>query len=139
MKCKLLYSDTDSFLYEIETKDLYQDLAYNSVLTKHFDFLNYEERHSLFSNAQKKEALKFKDEMAGKIVKEFVCLKPKLHSILTEGELILVINNTLMFRTKQFKITFNQKIVSFFLNKLITLIWLVIDSNAPNPAFQIIY
>ena len=40
MKCKLLYSDTDSFLYETETKDLYQDLAYNSELRKHFDFSN---------------------------------------------------------------------------------------------------
>ena len=103
-----------------ETKDLYQDLAYNSELRKHYDFSNYEEGHSLFSNAQKKETLMFKYEMVGKIVKDFVCLKPKLYSILTEGELIIVINNTLMFRTKPFKIVFNQKIVCLLLNKLIT-------------------
>ena len=80
MKCKLLYSEADSFLYEIETKDLYQDLAFNSELRKQFDFSNYEEGHSLFSNAQKKETLKFKDEMTGKIVKGLSKPKTLLNS-----------------------------------------------------------
>ena len=85
-ECKLLYSDTDSFLYEIVSEDLFEDLAKNIELKKHFDFSNYAEDHVLFDRSQKKETLKFKDEMGGKLKKEFVCLKPKLYSILAEGE-----------------------------------------------------
>ena len=85
-ECKLLYSDTDSFLYEIVSEDLFEDLAKNIELKKHFDFSNYAEDHVLFHRSQKKETLKFKDEMGGKLIKEFVCLKQKLCSILAEGE-----------------------------------------------------
>ena len=85
-ECKLLYSDTDSFHYEIVSEDLFEDLAKISKIKKNIDFSNYAEDHVLFDGSQKKEALKLKDEMGGKLIKEFVCLNPKLNSILAEGE-----------------------------------------------------
>ena len=85
-ECELLYSDTDSFLYEIVSEDLFEDLAKNIELKKHFDFSNYAEDHVRFDRSQNKETLKFKDEMGGKLIKEFVCRKPKLYSVLAEGE-----------------------------------------------------
>ena len=42
MNCSLLYSDTDSLVYEIRTSDLYQDLLSNPELRQHFDFSNYD-------------------------------------------------------------------------------------------------
>ena len=39
--CRLIYSDTDSLLYEIKHDDLYRELEKNTNLKKHFDFSNY--------------------------------------------------------------------------------------------------
>ena len=82
MNLELLYSDTDSFIYAIKTEDVYADLQ---KLTDIFDFSNYPSDHFLFSNANKKVVLKFKDEAAGKIIAEFIALKPKLYSLKYAG------------------------------------------------------
>ena len=80
---KLLFTDTDSFCYYITTKDLYQDMKNDS---HHYDFSNYPINHSCFSNDNKKIIGKFKDETAGEPIIEFIGLRPKLYSILTEKE-----------------------------------------------------
>ena len=41
LNCHVLYSDTDSLLYEIKHTDIYQELAVNKDLAKHFDLSNY--------------------------------------------------------------------------------------------------
>ena len=50
-RCNLLYTDTDSLLLEIETKDVYADMARDVNL---YDFSNYPSDHSLYSDANKK-------------------------------------------------------------------------------------
>ena len=75
---KLLYSDKDSLLYEIVSEDLFEDIAKSVELNKHFDFSNYAEEHILFDKILKKGTLKLKDQMGAKLIKEFVCLKPKM-------------------------------------------------------------
>ena len=82
MNLELLYSDTDLFIYAIKTKDVYADLQ---KLTDSYDFSNYPSDHFLFSNVNKKVVLKFKDEAAGKIIAEFIALKPKLYSLKYAG------------------------------------------------------
>ena len=58
-KSKLLFTDTDSLCYEIETNDVYQDFWHH----KHkFDNSNYPENSPFYNKANKKVIGKFKDE-----------------------------------------------------------------------------
>ena len=77
----VLYSDTDSLIYEIESEDIYADLKENEQVHPEFDFSNYKEDNQLYSKHQKLETLKFKDEVGGKIIHSIVALKSKLYSI----------------------------------------------------------
>ena len=86
-KAKLLFTDTDSFLYEIETEDFYKDIT--GDVRDRFDTSDYKENHpsGIPTGINKKVLGMFKDEAAGKIIKEFVGLRAKLYSyIMEEGE-----------------------------------------------------
>ena len=65
---KLLYTDTDSFILEIQTENVYNDISNN--LDK-FDTSNYKPNniHEIISNESK--VGKFKDEYAGDCIKSF--------------------------------------------------------------------
>lgn len=58
-KCELLYTDTDSFLLEIETEDIYKDMAAERDL---YDTSDYPKDNPLYSTANKKVLGKMKDE-----------------------------------------------------------------------------
>ena len=79
-KAKLLFTDTDSFLYEIQTEDFYKDIS-GDVRDK-FDTSDYPEGHpsGIPTGINKKVLGMFKDETAGKVIKEFVGLRAKLYS-----------------------------------------------------------
>ena len=86
-KAKLLFSDTDSLMYEIQTEDFYKDIS-GDVKNK-FDTSDYPENHpsGIPTGINKKVLGMFKDETAGKIIKEFVGLRAKLYSYkMDEGE-----------------------------------------------------
>ena len=86
-KAKLLFTDTDSFLYEIQTKDFYKDIS--GDVKDRFDTSDYPENHpsGIPAGLNKKVLGKFKDEAAGKIIKEFVGLRAKLYSFkMDEGK-----------------------------------------------------
>ena len=83
--CFVLYSDTDSLLYEIKHLDFYEELATNDDLRQHFDLSNYPADHHLFNTENKMVTLKFKDEFGGVPIEEFVGLKPKMYSISAGG------------------------------------------------------
>ena len=80
--CQLLYTDTDSLLLEIETEDVYKDMAQNQTL---YDTSDYLQDHPLYSSANKKVLGKLKDECAGRAIAEYVCLHPKMYSVLEAG------------------------------------------------------
>ena len=82
-KCELLYTDTDSLLLEIETDDVYKDIAANQFL---YDTSDYPKDHPLHSNSNKKVLGKMKDECAGTPIEECVCLRSKMYSILRADE-----------------------------------------------------
>ena len=84
--CKLLYTDKDSLLLEIETDDVNKDIESNKNL---YDTSDYQEGHPLKSNANKKVLGKMKDECAGTPIAECVCLRPKMYSILKADEKII--------------------------------------------------
>ena len=73
---KLFYMDTDSFIMNIETNDFFQDIA-NDVENR-FDTSNYEVNRSLPMGKNKKIIGLMKDELGGKIITEFVTLRPIL-------------------------------------------------------------
>ena len=79
-QAKLLFTDTDSFLYEIQTEDFYKDI-FGDVKDR-FDTSDYPEGHpsGIPTGVNKKVLGMFKDEAAGKIIKEFVGLRAKLYS-----------------------------------------------------------
>ena len=86
-KAKLLLTDTDSILYEIQTDDFYDDI---SVDVKHrFDTSNYPPDHppGILSGFNKKVLGMFKDEVNGKVIDEYVGLRAKMYSYkMLEGE-----------------------------------------------------
>lgn len=83
-KLSLCYTDTDSLLYCIETKDFYSDLKKHFL--SYFDTSNYDS-DNCFDIAPKNKKVPglFKDELGGKILLEFVGLRSKLYSIRTNS------------------------------------------------------
>ena len=88
---KLCYMDTDSFIMNIKANYFYKDMA-NDVENK-FDTSNYEAntsktsalaRRPLPTGENKKVIGLMKDELGGKIITEFVTLRPKTYSFLTD-------------------------------------------------------
>ena len=79
---KLSYMDTDSLIMNIKTEDFYKDIA-NDV-EKRFDTSNYEVDRPLSTGKNKKVIGLMKDELGGKIITEFVTLRPKTYSYLTD-------------------------------------------------------
>ena len=86
-KTKLLFTDTDSLMFEIQTEDFYMDI---SADVKHsFDTSDYPPDHpsGIPSGFNKKMLGLFKDEAGGKVIDEFVGLRAKLYSYkMFEGE-----------------------------------------------------
>jgi hypothetical protein len=76
-KAKLLFTDTDSLAYEIETDDFYKDISPDIQLK--FDTSDYPNDHPL-AGVNKKVLGMFKDEACGKQIAEFVGLRAKLYS-----------------------------------------------------------
>ena len=85
-RCELFYTDTDSLLLEIETEDVYADVAQNIEL---YDTSDYPPSHPLYSSKNKKVLGKMKDEMAGEPIAEVVCLRPKMYFILLADDIVL--------------------------------------------------
>ena len=84
---KLLFTDTDSLFYEIQTEDFYKDIS--GDVKNRFDTSDYPENHpsNIPTGINKKVLGMMKDEAAGKNIKEFVGLRSKLYSyIMEEGK-----------------------------------------------------
>ena len=79
-KAKLLFTDTDSLMYEIQTEDFYKDISKD--VKDRFDTSDYPPNHpsGIPSGFHKKVLGVFKDEVKGKIIDEFVGLRAKLYS-----------------------------------------------------------
>ena len=120
-RTKLCYMDADSFVIHSKTEDFYKDIA-NDV-EKWFDISNYDEndKRPLSIGENEKVFLfgLFKDELGGKILKEFVALIAKTYVYLIDynseykkakGTRTCVIKRRLMFRNYTYCL-FNDKII----------------------------
>ena len=79
-KAKLLFTDTDSLMYEIQTEDFYKDISQD--VKDRFYTSDYLPNHpsGIPSGFNKKVLGMFKDEVGGEIIDEFVGLRAKLYS-----------------------------------------------------------
>ena len=85
-RAKLCYTDTDSIVIHIITEDFYKDIA-NDV-EKWFDASNYDENDDrpLPIGRNKKVFGLFRDELGGKIIKEFCALRAKTYAYLMDDD-----------------------------------------------------
>ena len=83
-KAELLFTDTDSLMYRIQTEDFYVDIT-DDVKSK-FDTSDYPQSHpsGIPTGLNKKVIGMFKDEVAGKQISHFIGLRPKLYSFKIE-------------------------------------------------------
>ena len=75
--------DTDSFVVNIKTKDFYKDISQD--VNKRFDTSNYTFDRPLPTGINKKVIGLMKDELGGDIITEFVALRPKAYSYITNN------------------------------------------------------
>jgi len=82
-KVKLLYTNTESMMCELETEDFYRDIS-NDVDVR-FDTSEFQadDPSGIKADANSKAPGIMKDEASGKIVEEFVGLRAKLYSFNT--------------------------------------------------------
>ena len=91
-KVRLLFTDTDSLMFLIETEDFYKDIAPH--VHEWFDTSNFPKGNDSFlfhpsgiPTGQNKMVIgMFKDEEGGKIITEFVGLRAKNYSYVCDGE-----------------------------------------------------
>ena len=74
--------DTDSFIMRIKTEDFYEDIA--DDVEKKIDTSNYDVNRPLPTGENKKVIGLMKDELGGKIMTEFIALRQKTYSYLTD-------------------------------------------------------
>ena len=74
--------DTDSFIINIKTEDIYEDIA--DDVEKRFDASNYEVNRPLPTGRNKKVMGLMKNELRGTIMTEFAALRPKTYSYLMD-------------------------------------------------------
>ena len=80
---KLVYTDTDSYVIQTMTDDVYKD--FNDI-KQHMDFSDYPVEHPCHDKTNKKVLGMFKDECSSKIITKFIALKPKSYAFTIHGE-----------------------------------------------------
>ena len=83
---RLCYMDTDSFVMNIKTNDFYKNIAHD--VYNGFDTSNYGVNRPLPIGKNKKVIGLMKDELGGEIITEFIALRPKTCSYLTDNDKI---------------------------------------------------
>ena len=79
---KLCYTDTDSLVMTIKTKEFCKDIAQG--VQERFDTSNYSVDRPLPKGKNKKVIGLMKDELGGGIITEFVALRSKTYSYMTD-------------------------------------------------------
>ena len=84
-KVKLCYMDTESFIFYVQTNDFYKDIS-NDVI-EWFDTSDYnKDDDRLPTGVNKKVIGKFKDELKGKVMNEFITLASKVYTYLDDND-----------------------------------------------------
>ena len=115
-KIKLMYKDTDSFVIEVETNDIYKDMYEDGHL---YDFSNYPKNHPNYSLNNKKAYGIFKDGLNGKIITEFTDDKPKMYSYEHIDNYLEILNNCEQDEYKLIKSKMHSNVVCFIIYHIV--------------------
>jgi len=77
-KFRMLFTDTDSFIFLVETPDLHADMA---GMMQWLDTSNFPPNHPLYSTANKRKLGCFKSETGAHCPSEFVGLRSKMYTV----------------------------------------------------------
>ena len=85
-RARLLFTDTDSLCYEIQTEEFYKDISVD--VPGRFDTSNYPKNHpsEIPTGVNKKVVGMMKDEVGGKQITDFVGLRSKLYAYAIEND-----------------------------------------------------
>jgi hypothetical protein len=75
---RLIYTDIDNNVIQIFTEDIYEGWK---GIKDYMDFSGYDKNHPCYDATNKKVLGKFKDEMDGKIITNFIALRPKMYCL----------------------------------------------------------
>ena len=81
---RLLFTDTDSLAYAVQTENIYKDMA-SDAATK-YDFSEYPINYPLYDTSNHKALRFFKDVLNSTPMKEYVGLGPKCYAFLCTGK-----------------------------------------------------
>ena len=73
---RLLFTDTNTLVYEIKTKDAYENFSEDKGM---FDYSYYSSKSKHYDDSNKLGVGEIKDEMVGAGLEDFVRLKPKMY------------------------------------------------------------
>jgi hypothetical protein len=82
---QLLMTDTDSFVYQIKTKDFYEDMK---GMKEHYDMSQYSKESGLYDGENKKVIGKFKDESPDEVIENFVGIRSKCYTFKTKNNVV---------------------------------------------------
>ena len=109
---RLLFTDTDSLVYEIRGKnDMYEKIYSDRDL---LDFSDYLKNSKFYDVTNKKVIGKMKDELSGKVISEFIGLKPKMYSLISvdDEEKIRAKGVSKKLKHSEFvDVLFNEKVI----------------------------
>ena len=77
---RVLFKDTDSFAYAVQTYDIYRDMADDAA--SRYDFSEYPLYHPLYDASNRKALGFFEDELNAVPMRELVGLRPKCYAFL---------------------------------------------------------
>ena len=83
-KVNLCYTDTDSFIINIKTKDFFEDISNDVEGWFHMSNYDKNDKRPLPISKNKKVPGLFKDELGGKIIIEVVAIGPNTYAYLTD-------------------------------------------------------
>ena len=106
---RLLFTDTDSLVYEIKGVDDIYGKIYSDK-----DFSHYPKNSKFYDATNKKVIGKMKDELSNKVISEFIGLKSKMYSLISadDAEKIRAKGVNKKLKHSEFvDVLFNKKII----------------------------
>ncbi|XP_074042580.1 uncharacterized protein [Leptinotarsa decemlineata] len=105
--CKLMYTDTDSFIYEITCEDVYSELIKNNL--SKFDTSDYSPDNKFqIPLVNKKIPGLMKDEANGKIITHFAGLRSKMYTYKVQGGKVIKKSKGIRYNVVRNKIDFKD-------------------------------
>ena len=116
---KLLFTDTDSLVYEIKDENVYEKCFKEKEL---FDFSGYSKDSIYFDDTNKKKLGKMKDKLKGNKIDEFVGLKSKMYSLIsTDWEVNKAKGLNLKLKHKEYvDVLFNKKVLRHKMKRILS-------------------